>query len=103
MPKDKAEKKNKREQSDSDSGPEDRGPDTKKLKKDKDDIESFHIEGMKYLKVRTFKGKVFIDIREYYEANGDLKPGKKGISLTAPQWKKVVGLVDDVEEALKKV
>uniref|UniRef100_A0A1B6F020 Transcriptional coactivator p15 (PC4) C-terminal domain-containing protein n=1 Tax=Cuerna arida TaxID=1464854 RepID=A0A1B6F020_9HEMI len=102
MPKDKAQKKRK-DDSDSDSGPEDRGPDTKKLKKDKDDIDSFHIEGMKYLKVRTFKGKVLIDIREYYESNGDIRPGKKGISLSAAQWKKVVGLVDQVEDALKKV
>lgn len=53
-------------------------PQQKKPKLDRDDVASFHIEGMKYLKVRTFKGKVLIDIREYYEAGGDIKPGKKG-------------------------
>ncbi|XP_054278104.1 activated RNA polymerase II transcriptional coactivator p15 isoform X2 [Macrosteles quadrilineatus] len=77
--------------------------DSKKLKLDKDDIDSFHIEGMKYLKVRTFRGKVLIDIREYYDAGGDIRPGKKGISLSATQWKKVVSLVGEVDEALKKV
>ncbi|KAG8338190.1 Ssb-c31ap [Homalodisca vitripennis] len=89
MPKDKAQKKRKDEDSDSDSGPEDRGPDTKKLKKDRDDIDSFHIDGMKYLKVRTFKGKVLIDIREYYESGGDIRPGKKG-SHIVPQFRIII-------------
>lgn len=28
---------------------------------------------------------MFLDIREFYDAGGDDKPGKKGISLTAEQ------------------
>jgi hypothetical protein len=31
------------------------------------------------------KGATLIDIREYYGAEGDEKPGKKGISLTVQQ------------------
>jgi hypothetical protein len=31
------------------------------------------------VKVRDFRGKVYVDIREYYESDGDLKPGKKGV------------------------
>lgn len=50
----------------------------KKPKLDDDDVASFHIDGMKYLKVRQFKGKVLVDIREYYETGGDIRPGKKG-------------------------
>ncbi|KAI9068309.1 PC4-domain-containing protein [Trametes sanguinea] len=41
--------------------------------------------------VRQFKGATFVDIREFYGDESDLKPGKKGISLNREQW-----------EALKK-
>ncbi|CDO77711.1 hypothetical protein BN946_scf184969.g62 [Trametes cinnabarina] len=41
--------------------------------------------------VRQFKGATFVDIREFYGDENDLKPGKKGISLNREQW-----------EALKK-
>ena len=30
------------------------------------------------MKVHEFKGKVYVDIREFYEADGDLKPSRKG-------------------------
>nr|CAH8827533.1 unnamed protein product [Trichobilharzia regenti] len=38
------------------------------------------LTGKKFACVRDFRGKVFVDIREYYEdkSSGELKPGKKG-------------------------
>ncbi len=32
----------------------------------------------RFVRVSEFKGKVRIDIREYYTADDELKPGKKG-------------------------
>jgi hypothetical protein len=38
--------------------------------------------------VRDFKGKTYVDIREYYtDKNMDMMPGKKGISLNVEQVK----------------
>uniref|UniRef100_A0A224YSP2 Activated rna polymerase ii transcriptional coactivator p15 like protein n=1 Tax=Rhipicephalus zambeziensis TaxID=60191 RepID=A0A224YSP2_9ACAR len=75
--------------SDSDSGPDDRNPPQKKGKaadnKGKGGTSSgdnedgmFMLAKKRYVSVREFKGRVMVDIREYYEdGNGDLKPGKK--------------------------
>ncbi|KIL00691.1 hypothetical protein PAXRUDRAFT_29602 [Paxillus rubicundulus Ve08.2h10] len=49
--------------------------------------------------VRSFKGQVFVDIREFYGADGDEKPGKKGISLTFEQFgalKRSVSTIDSL-------
>lgn len=56
----------------------------------------------KLVKVRTFKGKVYVDIREFYEKNGELLPGKKGVSLTPELWRKLISLSDEINEALSQ-
>lgn len=52
--------------------------------------------------VKMFKGKVQVDLREYYEKNGELLPGKKGIALDIPQWEKLSGAVPDIDTALQQ-
>lgn len=40
---------------------------------------SVKIGKMRYVSVREFKGKVLIDIREYWmDQEGEMKPGRKG-------------------------
>lgn len=42
----------------------------------------WQIGKMRYVSVRDFKGKVLIDIREYWmDQEGEMKPGRKGITL----------------------
>ncbi|KAI0256321.1 transcriptional Coactivator p15-domain-containing protein [Lactifluus subvellereus] len=50
--------------------------------------------------VRSFKGATLVDIREYYGAEGDEKPGKKGISLTVEQWKSLMEASGDINDLL---
>nr|AQS22685.1 activated RNA polymerase II transcriptional coactivator p15 [Pseudodiaptomus poplesia] len=109
MPKDKK----RAPSSDSDSsGPDDRVP----VKKSKptasapkpsasrrgDEEPSWHLGKERYVKVREFKGKTYIDIREYYTDKNtmDLKPGKKGISLSCEQYQKLKSIIDDIDHAL---
>jgi hypothetical protein len=47
----------------------------------------FHIGKMRYVSVQDFKGKLLIDTREYWmDSEGEMKPGRKGISLNMEQW-----------------
>nr|CAH8827527.1 unnamed protein product [Trichobilharzia regenti] len=63
------------------------------------------LTGKKFACVRDFRGKVFVDIREYYEdkSSGELKPGKKGISLNLEQWEYLKSSINDLDEDVKKM
>ena len=47
-----------------------------------------------------FRGKIYVDVREYYEKDGEMLPGKKGISLTVEQWEKLKALIPKIDDAL---
>ncbi|XP_015763952.1 PREDICTED: RNA polymerase II transcriptional coactivator KIWI-like [Acropora digitifera] len=64
---------------------------------------SFPLADRRKISVREFKGKVYVDIREFYESDGELKPGKKGIMLQISQWEKLKEHIDDVDEAIKQI
>ncbi|TFK75416.1 PC4-domain-containing protein [Pluteus cervinus] len=48
--------------------------------------------------VRSFKGSTFLDIREFYEASGESKPGKKGITLSQEQWELLKKCQSDIDK-----
>lgn len=54
----------------------------------------------KYVSVRKFNGKQIVDIREYYEKDRELLPGKKGIALTLDLWAALKANIDNIDEAL---
>ena len=41
-------------------------------------FEYTQLSSKKFATVKKFKGKIYVDIREYYESGGEMKPGKKG-------------------------
>merc|ERR1739846_106442 len=109
MPKDK--KKARRDSSSSDSGPEDKGP-AKKAKPAagsssgsctmENGEPTWLVGGMKFVKVREFKGKTYIDIREYYvdKSTMETKPGKKGISMNVEQYCKLKDILSEIDDKL---
>ncbi|NXD72022.1 TCP4 polymerase, partial [Eolophus roseicapillus] len=63
----------------------------------------FQIGNMRYVRVSCFKRKVLVDIREFYtDKDGDMKPGRKGIALSAEQWNQLKEIIPEVDGAVKK-
>lgn len=51
--------------------------------------------------ISAFKGKHFVDLREYYEKNGQLAPGQRGISLPPEHWEKLCAGMDSLAAQLE--
>lgn len=73
----------------------------KKPAKNKAGEYSFQLAKNRFATVSEFRGKVMVGIREFYEADGELRPGKKGISLQLDQWKRLKESMDEIDEAIK--
>ena len=70
--------------------------------KDADGNPMWDLGNMKKVCVRDFKGKTYIDIREYYvdKSTMDTRPGKKGISMNTLQYQKLKSIMDEIDHAL---
>ncbi|KAL1958082.1 hypothetical protein VTO42DRAFT_5122 [Malbranchea cinnamomea] len=62
----------------------------------------WEISRLRRVTVSTFKGKTLVNIREYYEKDGQELPGKKGISMPLDQFNAFVELLPDIEEAVRQ-
>jgi hypothetical protein len=68
----------------------------------KDEI-TIKLEGKKKVSIRKFKGQIYVDIREYYEKDGEEKPSKKGISMKPELWEKLKSRISDIDSAIKNM
>ena len=68
----------------------------------KDEI-TIKLEGKKKVSIRKFKGQIYVDIREYYEKDGEEKPSKKWISMKPELWEKLKSRISDIDSAIKNM
>lgn len=59
--------------------------------------------GTRRVTLNTFHGKTMVNVREYYEKDGAMLPGKKGISLVMEQWAALVTLLPQIENVLSSM
>ena len=48
-----------------------------------------------------FKGKIYIGIRQWYEDNGVMKPGKQGINLTMDEWNEFLEKLPEIQKEIE--
>ena len=62
---------------------------------------SWPLSAKRFVSINTFRGKLMVDIREFYQDDsGELKPGKKGISLSEDQWEALKKIVPEIDAKL---
>ncbi|KAI5860185.1 PC4-domain-containing protein [Durotheca rogersii] len=71
--------------------------------KDDDGNPFWALGGTRRATISNFKGKVFVNLREYYSdsSSGSLKPGKKGITLTIEQYHKLLEAIPSINAELR--
>ncbi|KAI1497086.1 transcriptional Coactivator p15-domain-containing protein [Biscogniauxia marginata] len=70
--------------------------------KDSDGNSWWSLGGTRRITISGFKGKTYVNIREYYsDASGDLKPGKKGIMLTPEQYNALLESIPAINAELQ--
>ncbi|KIW10979.1 hypothetical protein PV08_10278 [Exophiala spinifera] len=52
--------------------------------------------------ISEFKGKTLVNVREYYQKDGEWLPGKKGISMSIEQYSALIGLMPQIEGLLRE-
>ena len=65
----------------------------------------FPIGGERYVTVKSFKGRPYVNIREYYwnKIHSKMLAGKKGLNLPAEQWVQLMGHATDINNAVSKI
>ncbi|CAK7211770.1 hypothetical protein SBRCBS47491_001228 [Sporothrix bragantina] len=61
----------------------------------------WELSKMRRIGIAHFRSTTLINIREYYESGGQMRPGKKGISLSLDQYKALIRAIPDINAALR--
>ncbi|KAJ6180304.1 ssDNA-binding transcriptional regulator [Penicillium mononematosum] len=74
---------------------------TAEAKTDSNGDRYWEISKMRRVTISSFRGKTQVNVREYYEKDGQELPGKKG-RLIVDQFAAIVSLLPEIEKALKE-
>ncbi|PSC71273.1 transcriptional coactivator p15 [Micractinium conductrix] len=68
-----------------------------------DDSHFVDLGGSKRASISSFKGRFTVDLREYYEKEGEMKPGKKGVALSTDEWAALCSAAPEIAQHLVAV
>lgn len=51
-----------------------------------------------HIEYSEYKGKDYVAIRRYYEADGEMKPGRQGINMKAKEWLEFCDKFNDIKK-----
>ncbi len=57
---------------------------------------------MRFAGIRTFKNRGMVDIREFYDKEGVMCPGAKGLALSPDQWYTITTGMNSINDALAR-
>jgi Transcriptional Coactivator p15 (PC4)/DEK C terminal domain len=57
---------------------------------------------MRFAGIRTFKNRGMVDIREFYEKDGVMAPGAKGLAMSPEQWHSLTSGMVSINDALSR-
>lgn len=57
---------------------------------------------MRFAGIRTFKNRGMVDIREFYDKDGIMSPGAKGLAMSPEQWHTLTSGLVSINDALSR-
>jgi len=57
----------------------------------------------RFVTKNTFRNKDYIDIREFYQKDGEWKHGAKGVSMTKEQYDTFMSAANEIDAILEKL
>ncbi|KAJ5400420.1 hypothetical protein N7465_010909 [Penicillium sp. CMV-2018d] len=75
---------------------------TAEAKTDSNGDRYWEISKMRRVTISSFRGKTQVNVREYYEKDGQELPGKKGISMPVDQFAAIISILPEIEQTLKE-
>lgn len=64
---------------------------------------TFTLAPARFVTVKKYKEQIYVDIRDFYDKNGELFPGKRGISLKPEEWEELLSVSAQITDAIEQL